>query len=65
MASYDTLTISASISPTAAAPDDLLRLTAPDSSMLVGSMDAFDHDLNFNAEGLLSVLLPVSLSIIF
>jgi hypothetical protein len=47
MASYDTLTMNS-------APNDILRLSAPDSGRMI-TMDAFDHDLNFEGDGLLYV----------
>ncbi|KAM3066897.1 hypothetical protein ACMFMG_007043 [Clarireedia jacksonii] len=48
MAAYDTLTISSTT-----ASNDILRLTAPASVTLGFNMDAFDHDLNFEADGIL------------
>ncbi|TVY53681.1 Protein pacG [Lachnellula cervina] len=44
MAGYDTLTMSS-------APNDILRLSAPDSGRMM-TMDPFDHDLNFEGDGL-------------
>ncbi|KAF7928575.1 uncharacterized protein EAE98_005631 [Botrytis deweyae] len=48
MAAYDTLTISSSTSP-----HNILRLTAPGSRSNQFNMDTFEHDLNFEADGLL------------
>lgn len=48
MAAYDTLTISSSTSS-----HNILRLTAPDSRSNQFNMDTFEHDLNFEADGLL------------
>jgi hypothetical protein len=52
MAAYDagSFTISSMT-----APNDILRLSTPDNNhqMLGASMDAFDHDLGFEGEGLL------------
>jgi hypothetical protein len=53
MAGYDTLTISSTTSAAAAPNGDILRLTTPDTGHL--TMDAFDHDLNFEGDGLLCV----------
>jgi hypothetical protein len=60
---YDnTLTISSSM--TNVAQNDILRLTAPDSGQHLGSMDAFDHDLNFEGENLLYLLPAPPLSLL-
>jgi hypothetical protein len=58
---YDnTLTISSSM--TNVAQNDILRLSAPDSSHLrAPGMDAFDHDLNFEGENLLYLFSAPSL----
>jgi hypothetical protein len=42
---------------TATTSNDILRLSGPDNSheMLGRGMDAFDHDLNFEGDGLLCV----------
>ncbi len=55
MAGYDTGSLT--LSSMTAAPNDILRLTAPNNGQqtLGGGMDAFDHDLNFEGEGLLYV----------
>lgn len=54
MANYDTGSLT--ISSMTAAPNDILRLTTPDATHMLGaSMDAFDHDINFDGEGLLYV----------
>ncbi|TVY35607.1 Protein pacG [Lachnellula subtilissima] len=45
MAGYDTLTMSS-------APNNILRLSVPDSGRMT-TMDPFDHDLNFEGDGLL------------
>jgi hypothetical protein len=50
MAGYD----AGSLIMTASTSDDILRLTGPDNGReMLGSMDAFDHDLNFEGDGLL------------
>lgn len=53
MAGYDTGSLT--LSSMTVAPNDILRLTAPNNGQqtLGGGMDAFDHDLNFEGEGLL------------
>lgn len=39
---------------TASTSDNILRLTGPDNGReMIGAMDAFDHDLNFEANDLL------------
>ncbi|QSZ30282.1 hypothetical protein DSL72_004804 [Monilinia vaccinii-corymbosi] len=48
MAGYDTLTISSSTTP-----HNILRLTAPGARSNQFNMDTFEHDLNFEADGLL------------
>lgn len=48
MAGYDTLTISTT-------PHNTLQLTAPGSASNQFNMDNYDHDLNFEADGLLYV----------
>ncbi|PQE31049.1 acid phosphatase protein [Rutstroemia sp. NJR-2017a WRK4] len=48
MAGYDTLTISSTTSS-----NEILRLTAPDSVAHDFNMDAFSHDMNFEADGIL------------
>lgn len=55
MAAYDAGSFT--ISSMTAAPNDILRLSTPDNGhhMLGGRMDAFDHDLGFEGEGLLYV----------
>lgn len=57
MAGYDTLTISSMASAAAAPNRDILRLTTPDAHL---SIDAFDHDLNFEGDGLLCVSFSYS-----
>lgn len=48
---------SGSLIMTAPSSDDILRLSGPDNSReMLGGMDAFDHDLNFEGDGLLYVL---------
>jgi hypothetical protein len=50
MAGYD----AGSLIMTASTSDDILRLSGPDNGReMLGSMDAFDHDLNFEGDGLL------------
>jgi hypothetical protein len=50
MAGYD----AGSLIMTASTSDDILRLTGPDNGReMLSSMDAFDHDLNFEGDGLL------------
>jgi hypothetical protein len=55
MALYDTGSLT--ISSMTAAPNDILRLATPENShqMLSRSMDAFEHNLNFDGDGLLYV----------
>lgn len=55
MASYDSGSFT--ISPTSAAPHDILRLNTHTAGHqgLNGGMDAFDHDLNFEGDGMLYV----------
>jgi hypothetical protein len=50
MAGYD----AGSLIMTASTSDDILRLSGPDNGReMLGSMDAFDHGLNFEGDGLL------------
>jgi hypothetical protein len=50
MAGYD----AGSLIMTASTSDDILRLSGPDNGReMLGNMDAFDHDLNFEGDGLL------------
>lgn len=50
MAGYD----AGSLIMTASTSDDILRLSGPDNGReMLGGMDAFDHDLNFEGDGLL------------
>jgi hypothetical protein len=50
MVGYD----AGSLIMTASTSDDILRLSGPDNGReMLGSMDAFDHDLNFEGDGLL------------
>ena len=52
MAGYD----AGGLIMTASSSDDILRLSGPDNGReMLGAMDAFDHDLNFEGEGLLCV----------
>jgi hypothetical protein len=50
MAGYD----AGGLIMTASSSDDILRLSGPDNGLL-GAVDAFDHDLNFEGDGLLCV----------
>jgi hypothetical protein len=50
MSAYD----AGSLIVTASTSDDILRLSRPDNGReMIGAMDAFDHDLNFEANDLL------------
>lgn len=52
MAGYD----AGGLIMTASSSDDILRLSGPDNGReMLGAMDAFDHDLNFEGDGLLCV----------
>ncbi len=56
MSGYD----AGSLIVTASTSDDILRLTGPDNGReMIGAMDAFDHDLNFEANDLLYDFLPL------
>jgi len=63
MAGYDTGTLTVASTTSSSrreinvAQHDILRLTTPGSALLGGplEMDAFDHDLTFEADGLLCV----------
>jgi hypothetical protein len=55
MAGYD----AGGLIMTASTSDDILRLSGPDNGReMLGAMDAFDHDLNFEGDGLLYVSRP-------
>lgn len=41
-------------------PNDILRLTAPDSTLMGGNMNAFDHDINYDGGDLLCVFPSIS-----
>ena len=50
MAGYD----AGSLIMTASTSDNILRLSGPDNNReMLGGMDAFDHDLSFEGDGLL------------
>jgi len=58
MAGYD----AGGLIMTATTSNDIMRLSGPDNGhqMLGGGMDAFDHDLNFDGDGLLCVFFYLS-----
>ena len=58
MAGYD----AGGLIMTASTSDDILRLSGPDNGReMLGAMDAFDHDLNFEGDGLLCVSRPIAI----